>query len=252
MHPMFLSLPNLHASVIYACAALVLSYPSIGHALPVDKTCKLALIDKITLTEVAPEFSHNGRTQNVKTFASIEDKQSIISAYVEKWRHTEQEPFNARVDDSGRWLIVSKVIGACFHTLQIDKSAYKTSGYLSTLSIETDKTAGPGPAPVDLGKNVPKLYGSQVLSDISHSDPGKKARTLVIENKFSPDANAEFYIRTIGEDGWRTTSDHQIPAKRNRRDARALTFNKKQETQIIVITKGTQGSNVVIQWMEKP
>lgn len=249
---MFLSLPNLHASVIYACAALVLSYPSIGHALPVDKTCKLALIDKITLTEVAPEFSHNGRAQNVKTFASIEDKQSIISAYVEKWRHTEQEPFNARVDDSGRWLIVSKVIGACFHTLQIDKSAYKTSGYLSTLSIETDKTAGPGPAPVDLGKNVPKLYGSQVLSDISHSDPGKKARTLVIENKFSPDANAEFYIRTIGEDGWRTTSDHQIPAKRNRRDARALTFNKKQETQIIVITKGTQGSNVVIQWMEKP
>jgi hypothetical protein len=251
MPPMSLSLPNLQASVIYVCAALVLSCPSIGRALPFDKTCKLALIDKITLTEVAPTFSHNGRSQNVKTFASNEDKQSIIKAYLEKWQHTEQEPFNARVDDSGRWMIVSKVIGACFHTLQIDKSAYKTSGYLSTLSLETDKTAKTA-APVDLGKHVPKLYGSQVLSDISHTDPGKKARTLVIENKFSPDANAEFYLRTIGEDGWRTTSDHQIPGKLNRREARALTFNKKLETQIIVITQGSQGSNVVIQWMEKP
>jgi hypothetical protein len=240
--------PKFLNSAVHWSAFLVLMHSPVGHAQPFEKTCKLALIDKITVSDIAPSFTHNGQTQHIKKIESLEDKQSIKNAYVEKWRHTQQEPFNAMVDESSRWLIVSKVIGSCFHTLQLDKSTYKTSGYISTLRLETDKNA----VVVNLGKNIPKMFGSSVLTDISHSDSLKKGRTTVIENKFSPDANAEFYIRTVGGDGWVTTTDHRVPGKRNNQDSRALTFNKNLETQIIVITKAPQGSHVVIQWMEKP
>jgi hypothetical protein len=197
--------PKFLKSAVHWSAFLVLMHSPVGHAQPFEKTCKLALIDKITVSDIM-------------------------------------------VDENGRWLIVSKVIGSCFHTLQLDKSTYKTSGYISTLRLETDKNA----VVVNLGKNIPKMFGSSVLTDISHSDSLKKGRTTVIENKFSPDANAEFYIRSVGGDGWVTTTDHRVPGKKNNQDSRALTFNKNLETQIIVITKAPQGSHVVIQWMEKP
>jgi len=220
----------------------------IGHAAPFNKSCELDVLEKLTLTAVAPSLVYNGLAQNFKKISSVESKEAIVKAYVEKWRHSQKEPFDAKVVDGGRWLIVSKVIGTCFHTLQLDKGAYNASGYLSTLNIDIDKNA----APVDLGKHVPKLYGSKVVSDLTHADPGKKARTTMIANQFSPDANADFYLKTIGEDGWRVMSDHSVPMKNRAKASRALTFNKDHESQIIVSTEGPQGSNVLIQWMEKP
>ncbi len=129
--------PKLLNSAVHWSALLVLMQSPVGHAQALAKTCKLELIEKITVSDVAPSFTHNGQTQHIKKFESLEDKQNIKNAYIEKWRHTKQEPFNAMVDENSRWLIVSKVIGSCFHTLQLDKSTYTTSGYVSTLRLET-------------------------------------------------------------------------------------------------------------------
>lgn len=237
----------LHSSATCICGTLLIVFSLTAYAAPLGKKCELEVVDKITLTGIGP-VSSNGLAQVVKKIESTESKETVAKAYVEKWKHSESEPFDARVNDGGRWLIVSKVIGNCFHTAQFEKKSYNASGYLSALNIDIDKNA----ALVNTGKQVPQLYGSRVVSDLTHADPGKKARTTMITNKFSPDANADFYLRTIGEDGWKVMSDHRVPMKNRATASRALTFNKGHESQIIVITEGSQGSNVLVQWMEKP
>lgn len=236
------------AQFVRVWAGALLFWTLIGHAAPHGKTCELEVVEKVSLTAIGQTVSNNGVPVSAKKIESRETKDVILNAYLEKWRHTEREPFDAKVVDGRRWLIASKAIGNCFHTLQLDKKAFQASGYISTLSIETERKNSQKHS----GKEVPQLYGSSVLSDVSHEDPGKKARTLVIANKFSPDANAEFYLRTIGEDGWKIMSDHTIPMKGSSRSSRALTFAKGLETQIIVINVGPTGSHVVVQWMEKP
>ncbi len=208
--------------------------------------CRLEIVDKLKVSAVAPHFSYNGARQNIAKFDSGEGREAVAGAYLKRWQAHPLAPLDARVVSHGRWLIVSKIIGDCLHTVQLDKSAFKASGYVSTRHLDADQ------APVVLGKNFPKLYGSNVISDMAHDDPGKKARTLMIANNFSIDANAEFYLRTVGGEGWQAVSDHHVPMQKRSVASRALTFRKGTEQQVIVITESASGSNVVVQWMEKP
>jgi len=149
---------------------------------------------------------------------------------------------------SGNWEIVSKIIGNCLHTVQLDKRSYVASGYVSARKLDVDSQL----ASAVQGKSIPKPYGSRVLSDVFHNDPGKKARTLMIANNFSVDANADFYLRNFAGDGWKVLSDHHVPIQKRDQAARAITFGKVHEQHIIVIAELKSGSSVVVQWMEKP
>lgn len=215
---------------------------------PFSKPCLLEIVEKIKVSAVAPSLTYYGVAQNINKLDSIEVRDAILQAYVSRWKPTEKDPSGSKVETAGRWLIVSKMIGVCLHTVQLDLRATKASGFISTLNVDIAKNA----PPIELGKYVQKLSGSNVISDIAHTDPGKKARTLMLSNNYSPDANAEFYLRTIGADGWTIVSDHRVPIQRRNMNARALAFSKGYEQQVIVITEATQGSTVVIQWADKP
>lgn len=244
-----LMMRNIRLSLIAAFGAVISFWvPLEAAALSLGKNCRPEFVDIVRAETVASGMAYNGTEQNISKIESNASRDEVIKAYVIKWRSTHAEPLEAKVVRSGNWEIVSKIIGTCLHTVQLDKRSYSASGYVSSREIDVDgrlATAVPG-------KSVPKLYGSRVLSDIFHNDPGKKARTLMIANNFSVDANAEFYIRNFGGDGWKILNDHHVPIQKREQAARAITFGKAHEQHIIVIAESKTGSNVVVQWMEKP
>lgn len=215
-------------------------------AMQMGGKCALEVVEHMKVSAVAPQLTHGGQIQSIAKLEGSGGRESVVSAYLKRWRATQAEPLDARVVSEGRWLIVSKIIGNCLHTVQLDKGSLKASGYVSARSLDADGLA------FTPGKGFPKLYGSDVVSDMTHDDPGKKARTLMISNRFSVEANAEFYLKAVAEQGWQAVSDHRLPMRERTVAARALTFRKGGEQQIIVITEAAAGSNVVAQWMEKP
>jgi hypothetical protein len=229
-------------------AVIFYGMPLEAGALSLGKSCKPEFVDVVRAETVASVMSYNGTGQNISRIESSASRDEVIKAYVIKWRSTHAEPLEAKVVRSGNWEIVSKIVGTCLHTVQLDKRSYGASGYVSSRELDVD---GHLAAAVP-GKSVPKLYGSHVLSDIFHNDPGKKARTLLIVNNFSVDANADFYFRNFGGDGWKVLNDHHVPIQKRDQAARAITFGKAHEQHIIVISESKSGSNVVVQWMEKP
>jgi len=229
------------------CAVVLGWIPHEAGALPFGN-CEPEFVDLVKAEKVASNMSHNAIRQSISRIESKEIRGKVIKAYQNKWRSTHAEPLDALVVKSGNWEIVSKLIGTCLHTVQLDTRSNSASGYVSARNLGNEGQT----YPVVLGKNIAKPYGSEVLSDISHDDPGKKARTLMIATKFSVDANAEFYIRNFGNEGWRVLNDHNVPLQKRQQAARAVTFGKGHEQHIVVITESQSGSNVVVQWMERP
>jgi hypothetical protein len=246
-----MSLMTMHFSlrlIVALGAAIFYGIPLEVQALSLGKSCKPEFVDIVKSETVVSGMSYNGIVQNISKIESSASRDEVIKAYVIKWRSTHSEPLEAKVVRSGNWEIVSKIIGNCLHTVQLDKRSYGASGYVSVRELDADsKLAAAVP-----GKSIPKLYGSRVLSDVFHNDPGKKARTLMIANDFSVDANAEFYLRNFGGDGWKVLNDHHVPIQKRDQAARAITFGKAHEQHIIVIAESKSGSSVVVQWMEKP
>lgn len=243
-----MSCPAGFAAAVARCAlvaAPVFMAPE-ALALQVEGKCAVELVEHMKASAVAPRLIHGEAMQSIAKLESGESRESVVGAYLKRWRATQAVPLDARVVSEGRWLIVSKIIGNCLHTVQLDKGSLKASGYVSARSLDADR---PDFTP---GKGFPKLYNSTVVSDMTHDDPGKKARTLMISNRFSVEANAEFYLKAVAGQGWQAVSDHRLPMRKSAVAARALTFRKGGEQQIIVITEAAAGSNVVAQWMEKP
>jgi len=213
-------------------------------AFGVSAKCRLEIIDSVKVSSVAPSLIISGASQSIGKLESTEKISDVIAAYVKRWEHSHAAPLDARVVSEGPWIIVSKIIGDCLHTVQIEKGKPRAAGFVSAMNLE----AGQGVA----GKGFPTLYGSDVLMDMKHEDAGKRGRTLMLSNRFSVPANAEFYTKALRDQGWRIVGDHHVPMQGRRVQARSLTLAKGPEQQMIVITESAGGSHVVAQWMEKP
>ena len=235
-------------SVVMWCCMCACLGPLEAAASTFSKNCRPELVDVIKVSSIASAMSVGGVDQNILKIESKASRDEVAKAYKVKWRHTHAEPLDAREAGDARWLIISKIVGKCLHTVQLLKQSAVASGYISVRDINVDNDF----QQVVLGKSFPKPYGSVVLSDIMHNDPGKKARTLMLTNNFSVDTNAEFFLTNIGNEGWTVFSDHQVPMQKRNTASRAITFGKGREQQIVVITESSSGSRVVAQWMEQP
>lgn len=213
-------------------------------ALGVSTKCGLEIIDSVKVSSVAQGLIVSGASQSIGKLDSTEKISDVIAAYVKRWEHTHAAPLDARVVAEGPWIIVSKIIGNCLHVVQIEKGKPRATGFLSAMKLDS----GRGRA----GKVFPALYGSDVIIDMAHEDAGKRGRTLMLSNRFSVPANAEFYAKALRDLGWRIVDDHHVPMQGRRVQARSLTLARGLEQQMIVITESAGGSHVVAQWMEKP
>ncbi len=197
------------------------------------------------LTWVAPNIAFNGLPMQIRQFDSKESPKAILDYYRREWRGTRDRPGSIEYPLDG-WQVIAALRERCFYTVQV-KAADKdgSSGLLGMSRL-------PDPNQVrEAGKNFPMMTGSNVVNDIDHFDPGKRARTIFFTNEFSPDANAGFYRRVLGGDGWRIVVDHAMPVGGNR-FAHVLTLKRGAAETNMSITRNGEFTNVLVTLMDRP
>lgn len=215
---------------------------------PKKPDCAPFALPDMKLTWVAPDIVHNGTPMQVRNFESTDTAQTVLARYRREWKASAQNPQDAIEYPIKDYLVIAKMLDLCFYTVQVKKDP-ATSGSTGVLTVSQIQTNQQAPV---LGKDFPMMSGSQVAADMKHRDPGKEARTIVLMNQFSTNANADFYRRVLGNDGWTVLNDHVIPNKGGNGNSQTITFRRGFNETSMVIARTQGGSSVLANLVDKP
>lgn len=228
-------------------ASLTLSGLIAIAAEPKKPDCAPFALPDLKLTWVAPDIVHNGTPLQIRRFDSTDNVQAILARYRREWKSSAQSPQDAIEYTVGGYQVIAKLRDMCFYTVQArSNGAGGSTGMLAVSQIQDSNQ------PRVLGKDFPMMSGSLVAADMTHRDPGKEARTIMLMNQFSTNANADFYRRVIGGDGWNITSDHLVRFKGGNGNGYAITFKRGFNETSMVISRTEGGSSVLVNLVDKP
>lgn len=192
---------------------------------------------------VAPYMIFNGVPMSVKQFDSERPPAAILAFYRRVWAAGPQGP--AAVEGSVEpWQTISVARGDCFFTVQVQRAGRGSTGLLSMTEMREQ------PRIIDSDRALPMLSGSTVINDIEHRDEGKNARTLVLRNTFSPEANADFYRRSFEDKGWHTISSYQMTTKKG--PGITVVMKRGLAEASLVITRQGRDTTILANLVDKP
>jgi hypothetical protein len=183
----------------------------------------------------------------IRRFDSKDSAKTILTRYRKEWKATTLHPEDAIEYEVGGYQVIAKLKDLCFYTVQVRGNSFGGSqGLLAVSQIQDNAQTRV------LGKDFPMMSGSLVATDLTHRDPGKEARTLMLMNQFSTNANADFYRRVLGGDGWNIISDHLVQFKGGNGNGYAITFKRGFNETSMVISRTEGGSSVLVNQVDKP
>jgi len=207
--------------------------------------CPAFPLPEAKLTWVAPNIAFNGLPMQIREFDSTESPKAILDYYRRQWRAAPPRPSFVEYPLDG-WQVIAALRERCFYTVQVKASGKDGSTGLLGMSRLPD------PLQVrEAGKNFPVMSGSNVINDIDHFDPGKRARTIYLVNEFSVDANAGFYRRVLTGDGWRVLVDSELPVGGNR-TAYVMTLRRGAAETNMSITRTGDLTSVLVNVVDRP
>ena len=228
-------------------AAILLAACACAAADEIKLDCPPFPLPEFKLTWVAPDVLYNGLPMQVRKFDSSENMQAILAFYRREWKAVPPQRPGAIEYDVGEWKAIAVMRDRCFYTVQVQRSAGGgATGLLGVTQLQTPAQYSPP------GKGFPMMSGSNVINDISHRDPGKAARTILLMNAYSPATNADFYRRNMGAEGWRVISDHALPMRGGSGESYALTLKRGFNEASMTIARSGEGSSVLVNVMDKP
>lgn len=231
--------------LLAAAAMLAVAGPAAGAADEPRLDCAAFPLPDAKLTWVAPNIAYNGLPMQIRRFDSKEPPKAILDYYRREWRGTRERPGNVEYPLDG-WQVIAALRERCFYTVQV-KAAGKdgSTGLLGMSRL-------PDPLQVrEAGKHFPMMSGSNVINDIDHFDPGKRGRTILLTNEFSPDANAGFYRRVLGGEGWQIVVDNALPVGGNR-TAYVMTLKRGAAETNMSITRNGEFTSVLVNLVDRP
>jgi hypothetical protein len=139
------------------------------------------------LVAVADQINYEGMTMQVRKFDVEMSVQEVLDFYRGYWKDAFVE------NDMPPWKMISTKQGDRFYTVQVQTAgAGKSWGYLGVSDLPRVLEKG-GKLGSQARKSFPMMDGSTVVNDLDHDDPGRKSRTLWINNRFSVTSNADYY-----------------------------------------------------------
>lgn len=199
---------------------------------------------KAKLEWVAPHMIYNGVPMSIKRFDSEQSPGAILAFYRAVWK-SPTPALSAQEYQSGPWQTIAAVRGKCFFTVQVQSDGKRGSTGLLSATQEPDGVK------VESADHVlPMMTGSEVINDIEHKDGGKNARTLLLRNGFSPEANADFYRRNMGDKGWKMVSGYEMATKKG--PGITLVMKRGMAETSLVITREGGKSMVLANMVDEP
>ncbi len=165
---------------------------------------------KAKLQAVSSQMNFNDVPMSIRRFDSTEVPETILAFYRDLWAATAKTPGPVEYP-LGQWKAIASQRENCFFTVQVMADGKGGStGFLGASTPPSDKPL--------VKAELPMMTGSNVVNDIAHNDSGKIARTVLLTNKFSPEANAGFYRDSYTGRGWQVITHHRFDKPTGRGD----------------------------------
>lgn len=199
---------------------------------------------KSSVRSVGNDMVINGRTTAIRMFVSHEEIEDVLEFYRELW----QEPvadgapgFTQEDEAMLPWRLVTRIEDGHVMTVQVQlgRDGEGAWGYLA------DSLLPKGGEPVAGEPPPPSIGGSDVLSNITHNDPGQLGQTAVVKNDYSVSRNVDFYRDSYG--GWRTDMDKMLIENK----LHTLRFTRGKQNVVITISGSEDGAEIVINRVTK-
>jgi hypothetical protein len=196
---------------------------------------------KGTAVMVAPSMTYNGAPMQVMELRTPLDVQEVLDFYRREWGATRMR---YREEDAQGWRIISTWDMPCFYSVQVKAD---TKGSLALLGV----TRAPERASMRArGSGFPMLPQSTVYNELGHDDGIKKGRTVILSNRYSPVANADFYRESFAREGWKISGQHPVPAREG--SGYLLLLKRGLEEQTVTISRQGDQTRVVANYVDKP
>lgn len=193
---------------------------------------------------VAENMRMNGMPMQIKELTTEQTPQQVIAFYKQRW--SDAPPFFHEYEVGGMPAIATLRSG-CFYTVQVMPYG---RGAKALLGVSTKPDGGQVKTP---GAGFPNMAGSTILNDIDHYDSGKTGRTIMLTNSYSPDANLNFYRRTMADDGWSAIMDRPVGGSKGISHVLVLKRGYHEASLTISPGKaGVPGTNVLATFVDKP
>ena len=199
---------------------------------------------KSSVSSVGNNMVINGRTTAVRMFVTQQSREEVIEFYRELWQDpvVDGGPGHTYEDTAMLpWHLVTRVEDGHAMTVQVQTGRDEDGswGYLA------DSLLPRGGEPVEGELPPPSIGGSDVVSNITHDDPGQTGQTAVIRNDYSVSRNVSFY-RNQFED-WRVDMDKALVEG----NLHALRFTRGRKHIVITINGSEEGAEIVINRVSK-
>lgn len=188
------------------------------------------------VSSVGDDMLIKGRRTSVRMFVSDDEVEDVLLFYRDLWAEPVARggPGFAAEDLALRpWRLLTRVEDGYVMTVQVQPGKGGSWGYLA---ISRLPEGGVGEA----YDTPPSMRGSEVISNVEHSDPGRDATTTVIANGFSVRSNVSFYRDRYS--GWRLDMDRPLREGR----VHAMRFTRGRRHVTITINGDDAESQVVI------
>ncbi len=190
---------------------------------------------------VAENMRMNGMPMQIKELTTEQTPQQVLAFYKQRW--SDAPPYYHEYEVNGMPAIATLRKG-CFYTVQVQAHG---RGAKALLGVSTKPEGGSVKTP---GGGFPTMGGSRILNDIDHYDGGKTGRTILLENTYSPDANANFYRRVLADDGWSAIMDRSVGGAKG--ISHVLVMKRGYHEANLTISPGQSGTNVLATFVDKP
>ncbi len=179
---------------------------------------------------VAPSMRANSMETSIRSMKVAMTVDGVLAHYRELWAPlaTAKEPGSVEREAEG-WRVISHLRERCLTTVQV-KADGSGSYALVAVAMALDPNArGSATSVMDL----PIPPGSRILSDASHNDVVRNARTLVAINSSRMTSNIAFYSGELMNRGW-------VKAMQN------TVSTASGPSEVLVLRKGTEELSLVL------
>ena len=191
---------------------------------------------------VGKNIEVNGIKSSVRAFHTNKSIEKVVQFYRREWQRPAEKDLPGYMEtiDAAPWYIISRVEDGYLLTVQVqvkknDKSG--SWGYLSTSPLPGKKIK-----PKEMAKNMPKMPGSHVMTEVKSKDPGKKANTMIITNSHSLESNVAFYRNHYQGKGWTKETDRGLGHGK----VHSLVFKTKRDRITMMLMKDKNATRIVI------
>ncbi len=183
------------------------------------------------VTVVGSDMRVNGIDTQIREFKTRDGIGKVIDFYRDEWGRDQGDDGGYTINEISRpWTVISHIEDGYLMTVQAQPTNDDgTWGYLSMSRLPVNVRSP------KLGKDFPKMRGSETFNEVVSKDPGQTGRTMLLGNKFDLQTNVAFYRNYYGSQGWDVDMDQSMGSVMH----------------VLALRKGRKRVNLVIQAVTK-